>query len=631
MSVLLLNDIYLSYSAAPLFDHASLAVEETDRIAIVGRNGAGKSTLLKIIEGSCTIDDGNRIVQNTVRISSLPQDPPAHLDLSVYCYVALGIEGAGQYLADYYSLTEDFNDNNVSKIEELGAKIESLHAWKYDVEIRKILSQMNLKPNDNMADLSGGWLRKVALARAIVSEPNLLLLDEPTNHLDIQTIEWLQDFIKDFKGAVVFISHDRSFINEVATKIADLDRGKISTFIGNYDAFLDWKKENLRLEQIANDDFDRKLSIEEAWIRKGIKARLTRSDSRVRRLKEMRMERRERRNKQGNVVLRVDDAELSGKIVCEAENVCFNIDGKDIIKDFSTLVLRGDKIGIVGANGTGKTTLVKMLLGELSNTSGKLKLGTNIQVAYFDQYREKLNPEQTVMDNLVYGKTEIEINGRKKHILSYLQDFLFSPERARTPVKALSGGEKNRLLLAKIFLKPCNLLILDEPTNDLDIETLDLLEELLSEFQGTLIVVSHDRYFIDNVVTMTWYLDGTGSVENNIGGYSDLRALLEERELNKKQDEANKNDESDKKSNKKDKANIVKVRKLSFKEKKLLEELPTIIETLENRISELEMYFSTAEFGNDSPENKKKLQEEYANAQEQLEKNFELWTELDSI
>ena len=417
----------------------------------------------------------------------------------------------------------------------------------------------------------------------------------------------------------------------MATKIADLDRGKISTFIGNYDAFLDWKKENLRLEQIANDDFDRKLSIEEAWIRKGIKARLTRSDSRVRRLKEMRMERRERRNKQGNVVLRVDDAELSGKIVCEAENVCFNIDGKDIIKDFSTLVLRGDKIGIVGANGTGKTTLVKMLLGELSNTSGKLKLGTNIQVAYFDQYREKLNPEQTVMDNLVYGKTEIEINGRKKHILSYLQDFLFSPERARTPVKALSGGEKNRLLLAKIFLKPCNLLILDEPTNDLDIETLDLLEELLSEFQGTLIVVSHDRYFIDNVVTMTWYLDGTGSVENNIGGYSDLRALLEERELNKKQDEANKNDESDKKSNKKDKANIVKVRKLSFKEKKLLEELPTIIENLENRISELEMYFSTAEFGNDSPENKKKLQEEYANAQEQLEKNFELWTELDSI
>ncbi|MGN1393700.1 MAG: ATP-binding cassette domain-containing protein [Succinivibrionaceae bacterium] len=617
--------MYLSYSAEPLFDHASLAIENGDRIAIVGRNGAGKSTLLKIIAGEIVPDDGRRNVQQNFRISRLPQDPPAHLDLPVYCYVAEGLSEAGKLLAEYFLANSNSNISD-EELTKLSSQIEEMHAWKHDVEIRKILSLLGLSAEMNMEPLSGGWLRKVALARALVQEPDILLLDEPTNHLDIKTIEWMQEFFTNFKGAVVFISHDRAFINAVAKRIADVDRGRISVFEGNYDHYVEAKKEKLRLEEIANADFDRRLSIEEAWIRKGIKARLTRSDSRVRRLKEMRMEHKARRKTLGNVNLRLDDKELSGKIVIEAENINLNLGGKDLIKDFSTIVLRGDKIGIVGPNGVGKTTLVKLLLGELAPTSGKLKLGSNLQIAYFDQYREQLDPEQTVMDNLAHGKTEVEVAGKKQHILGYLQDFLFSPQRSRTPVKALSGGEKNRLLLARIFLKPCNLLILDEPTNDLDIETLDLLEELLTEFKATLIVVSHDRYFIDNVVTEVWYFDGSGNILENIGGFSDLKETLAKLELS----ETKEKNEFPKEVKVKTKVTERK-RKLSFKEKKELEAIPQQIENLEQEISEMDNFFASSEYGSVTAEYRKELQQKYEQSTEKLNFLYSRWDELELL
>ena len=631
MALVTLDNIYLSYSDAPLFDHACLAIEEHDRMAIVGRNGAGKSTLLKIIEGLIKPDDGRCIVQQGIRIARLEQDPPAHLELPVYCYVAEGIPGIGSQLSAYYQLiNDDSGADNTARMAEISCQLDKEEGWNYDTEIYRLLNLVGLSPETSMSSLSGGWLRKVALARALVSSPDLLLLDEPTNHIDIKSIIWLQDFLSSFRGAVVFISHDRSFINDVALRIADVDRGRISVFDGNYDSYVQAKQEALRLEEIANADFDRRLSIEEAWIRKGIKARLTRSDSRVRRLKEMRREHRERRARLGNVRMRIDDKEISGKIVIEAENLCFNNGEKDIIRDFSTIVLRGDKIGVVGANGVGKTTLIKMILGQLQPTSGTLKLGSNLKIAYFDQYREQLDPEKTVMDNLAHGKSEVEVAGRKQHVLGYLQDFLFSPQRARTPVKALSGGEKNRLLLARIFLRPCNILILDEPTNDLDIDTLDLLEELLDSYQATLIVVSHDRYFIDNVATDTWYFDGSGKIFENVGGYTDLKETLARMELSNGSEQKAKNSEPVKKEEpvqpKRDRK-----RKLSFKETKELEQLPQEIEKADGRIQEIEEIFAGVDYGSQSEEYKKNIQQEYNALTERLEWLYQRWEELDKI
>lgn len=637
MAILTLNNLYLSYSDAPLFDHADLTIEENDRIAVVGRNGAGKSTLLKIIEGSITPDEVVRNERQNLRIARLEQDPPAHLDLSVYAYVARGIPVVGEYLAQFFLVSNLLNDGINSDItddlNELSSFIESHEAWHFDTSIRKLLSLLNLDPFAKMSSLSGGWLRKVALAKALSYEPDLLLLDEPTNHLDISAIEWLQDFLKPFKGAVVMISHDRAFIDNVAKRIVDIDRGKISYFEGGFSDYKLAKEEALRLEKIANDDFDRILSQEEAWIRKGIKARLTRSDSRVRRLKEMRMEHKNRRARLGNVNLRIDDKETSGKIVLELENLSFKLGDRELIKNFSALVLRGDKIGIVGNNGCGKTSLIKLILGEYTDYSGKLKLGSNLNIAYFDQYREQLDPEKTVMDNLAHGKTMVEVAGKTQHVLGYLQDFLFSPQRSRTPVKALSGGEKNRLLLARIFLKPCNLLILDEPTNDLDIETLDLLEELLVEFNATLMVVSHDRYFLDNVVTDTWYFDGEGNVEEFIGGYSDLKETLKQREsISEEEEKLKKVQENTTVSkNKKSFVGVERKRKLSYNEKKELDALPSRIEELETQISLFEEQFASSSYGQKTPEERKDITLQYDKATEELAKAYARWEELEEI
>ena len=633
MGILTLNNLYLSYSAAPLFDHTDLTIEEQDRIAIVGRNGAGKSTLLKIIDKSIKPDEAIRSEKQNLRIARLEQDPPAHLEECVYSYVAKGAFEVGEYLSQIYlvnmGLSAGLNPKLSTDASKLSEFIESKSGWHVEALIKRLLSLLELDPNKKMADLSGGWLRKVALARALVNEPDLLLLDEPTNHLDIKTIDWLGEFLDSFKGAVVFISHDRAFIDRVAKRIVDIDRGKISYFPGGYTNFKQAKEEALRLEEIANKDFDRILSQEEAWIRKGIKARLTRSDSRVRRLKEMRVEHKNRRNLQGNVSLRLDDKEISGKLVLDIENLSFKLGEKEIIKDFSTLVLRGDKIGIVGANGTGKTTLIKLILGQLTGYTGKLKVGTNLQIAYFDQYREQLDPEKTVMDNLAHGKTTVEVAGKTQHVLGYLQDFLFSPERSRTPVKALSGGEKNRLLLARIFLKRCNLLILDEPTNDLDIETLDLLEELLLDFKATLIVVSHDRYFLDNVVTETWYLPGDGTIEQFIGGYTDLHETLLARSLSK--EETLKTTKKETAPKAKTLVGVEKKKKLSFKEKNELEKLPSLIEELEGKISDLDALFGSNEYGQKSAEEKREIGLNYDNLNEELTKAYARWEELEAI
>lgn len=635
MSILTLNEIYLSYSTAPLFDRASLAIEEGDRVAVVGRNGAGKSTLLRILEGTIVPDEGRVIVKQGLRVARLEQDPPQEFgDITAEAYCALGLPDVGEIFAQYFMALAI---GDTEKSCQLSAALEEKGAWGKEKEVARILSLLGLKPDTKLKGLSGGWLRRVALARALAAGPDLLLLDEPTNHLDIEAIEWLQEFIKNFRGAVVFISHDRSFINAVAQKVIDVDRGKISVFIGDYDQYIEAKKEALRFEEIENKDFDRRLSEEEAWIRKGIKARLTRSDARIRRLKAMRQEHKDRRSRLGNVNLRVDDRELSGKIVVEISNLGLEIGGKSLFSGFNGLVLRGDKLGLVGGNGTGKTSLVKLLLGQLQPTEGQIKMGSGLQIAYFDQYREQLDPEKSVMDNLALGKTEVEIAGRKKHVLSYLQDFLFSPERARTPVKALSGGEKNRLLLARIFLRPCNLLILDEPTNDLDMETLALLEELLQDYAATLIVVSHDRYFLDNVVTDTWYFDGMGHIEQFTGGYSDLKGQLatraQKQNLGKDVSKsAPKNSQEHTLNAKRASADLnVKKRRLSFNEKREYEGIMDKISGLEDEIAKLESLFTTSEFLEQSPEARQKAQARYEQANTELENSYARWEELDAI
>ena len=637
MALISLTNGYLSFSDAPLLDHAELHIEPNERVCLVGRNGAGKSTLLKIIAGDVLMDDGKIQYEKDLVVSRLEQDPPRNAQGNIFDYVAEGVGHLTDLLKEYHhisvQLEENYSDQILSQLEQVQAKLEHADGWRFENKINEVLLKLGLNPNTKLSALSGGWLRKAALARALVCDPDVLLLDEPTNHLDVEAIEWLENFLLDFQGSLVFISHDRSFIRKMATRIVDLDRGQLQSYLGNYDLYLTTKEENLRVEALQNELFDKRLAQEEVWIRQGIKARRTRNEGRVRALKAMREERRQRRDVMGTAKLQLDTSSRSGKIVFEMENVSYEVTGKTLLKDFSTTILRGDKIVLVGPNGCGKTTFIKLLLGEIQPTSGKIRCGTKLEIAYFDQYRADLDPEKTVMDNVADGKQDIEINGVKRHVLGYLQDFLFPPKRAMTPVKALSGGERNRLLLAKLLLKPNNLLILDEPTNDLDVETLELLEEILTDYQGTLLIVSHDRQFIDNIATECYLFEGEGRLNKYVGGFFDAKqqqANFWARKATEEQAKAKKSEPLKEESAvKNDRTSKPKSVKLSYKEQRELEQLPQLLEELETKITVLQAEIADPAFFQQVHDITDAKLKELADTEAELETAFLRWEELE--
>ncbi|KAB0303772.1 ABC transporter ATP-binding protein [Vibrio fortis] len=634
MALLTIHNGQLAFGDHPLLDRADFALQENERVCLVGRNGAGKSTLMKVLAGEIIMDDGKMQVTQDVVVSRLEQDPPRNEEGTVYEYVSGGLAEIGKKLKIYHDLldliAEDPSEKNINRLARVQEELDHANAWRFDDRVNNVLGALKLSPNTKLTDLSGGWQRKAALARALVCDPDVLLLDEPTNHLDVTTIEWLEGFLKDFRGSIIFISHDRAFIKSMATRIVDLDRGQLSSFPGDYDNYLVEKEEALRVEEMQNAEFDKKLAQEEVWIRQGIKARRTRNEGRVRALKKLREERKNRREVQGKAVIQIDDAQRSGKIVFEAENLNFGFEGKEIVKDFSFNIMRGDRIALIGPNGCGKSTVLKLLLDQLKPDSGRLHCGTKLEVAYFDQYREILDPEKSVIDNLADGKQEVMVGGRERHALSYLQDFLFSPKRARTPVKALSGGEKNRLLLARIFLKSNNLLILDEPTNDLDIETLELLEDLLANYQGTLLLVSHDRQFVDNTVMTSWIFEGNGVIEEFVGGYHDAQQqraqVLQSRQVEKPSKKAKVVEETPKTAPAK-----AKPKKLSYKLQRELEALPMRLEELEAQIETLQEEVNEPNFFSNPVEQTQPVLDKLSAVEQELEVAFERWEELEAL
>ena len=640
MALISLTNAYLSFGDHPLLDHCELHIEPNERVCLVGRNGAGKSTLMKILAGEVHLDDGKLQFEKELVVSRLEQDPPRFTQGNVFDYVAEGIGQLSDLLKEYHrisaKLEQDYSETTLNRLSQVQNTLEHAGGWQFDSKIKEVLAKLELNPDTLLSELSGGWLRKAALARALVCNPDVLLLDEPTNHLDVDAIEWLEEFLLGFDGSIVFISHDRSFIRRMATRIVDLDRGQLVSYSTNYDQYLLTKEENLRVEALQNDLFDKKLAQEEVWIRQGIKARRTRNEGRVRALKALREERRQRREVTGTAKLQIDNSSRSGKIVFEIENASYTVANKQLLSNFSTTILRGDKIALVGPNGCGKTTFIKLLLGEIQPTAGSIRCGTKLEIAYFDQYRADLDPEKSVMDNVADGKQDIEVNGVKRHVLGYLQDFLFPPKRAMTPVKALSGGERNRLLLAKLLLKPNNLLILDEPTNDLDVETLELLEEILADYQGTLLIVSHDRQFIDNVATECYMFEGDGIVNKYVGGFFDAKQQQTNYFAQKAQQEQAKQKKSPQKTE--SAVNFQPVLesqpknrpiKLSYKEQRELEQLPQILEQLENEITVLQTEIGSAEFFQQSHEYTAAKLQLLADKERLMESTFLRWEELE--
>jgi len=521
MPLLRLDKASLNFGTHVLLDEVDFEIKRGARIGLLGRNGAGKTTLMKVIEGIMGLDGGERWLRPGVKVAWLEQNLPDADEQTVYDLVADGLAEVGELLKQYHHLTSNYEDADMAQLERVQSALEAKDGWSLSQKVDTVISQLDLPADKLMKELSGGWRKRVALARSLVREPELLLLDEPTNHLDIPAIEWLEKQLQDYHGALMLITHDRSFLQNVANKIVELDRGHLYQFEGTFERFLRYRAEQLAAEETANKLFDKKLAEEEVWIRQGIKARRTRNEGRVRALEAMRKERGERRVQQGKANFQVSSAERSGKIVAELTEITQRFGDKLVINKLSTTVMRGDRIGLVGANGAGKSTLLKILLGQLEPTEGKVKLGTKLEVAYFDQLREHLDLEKNLIDNVCGGQEYIEIGGKRKHAISYLSDFLFTPDRIRTPAKALSGGEQNRAILAKVFSRPANILVLDEPTNDLDIETLELLEDLLLGFDGTVLLVSHDRKFMDNVVTSIMVFEEDSNVREYVGGYSD--------------------------------------------------------------------------------------------------------------
>ena len=582
MAYISLRDVHLAFGGPALLDGAQFNLERGERVCLIGRNGEGKSTLLKLIEGSLVPDSGEISLQNGLHISMLTQDVPMDSGL-VFDLVAEGAGDAAQVLKDYHAASHLCVLGDMDACERMGHlqhDMDQHDGWALENKVNTLLDKMGLDPEADLSELSGGRKRRVLLARALLSQPDVLLLDEPTNHLDVESIEWLEKFLLDQNNlTLLFISHDRSFVDRLATRIVELDRGQLRSFDGNYSRYLDLKAQQLEAEEKQNALFDKKLAEEEAWIRQGIKARRTRNEGRVRALKDLREESKARRFQQGKVNMGVQEAQRSGKLVFEIQHLSVSYADRLLINDFNALVMRGDRIGLVGDNGVGKTTLIKAILGDIEH-QGTVKVGTQLEVAYFDQLRNQLDLEKSVAANVSEGSDYVDVNGQRRHIYSYLQDFLFSPERSRTPVKALSGGERNRILLAKLLLKPSNLIVMDEPTNDLDMVTLELLEEMLTEYKGTLLLISHDRAFMDNVVTSTWVFDGKGQIDEYVGGYQDY---LQQRDAIAAMKAKGNNKADSKVEPKADKAagNNSKKVKLSYKDQRELEQLPLEIEALE--------------------------------------------------
>jgi ABC transport system ATP-binding/permease protein len=634
MPLLRLSNIAIAYGTHALLNKENFQLDIGERVGLLGRNGEGKSTLMKIIAGNVLPDGGDIWREPELKLAWLEQAPELPDEATIYDAVASGLGELGDVIARYHalSLTMDYHDNKaLQELGDLQHKLEALNGWHFNTKIEATLSKLNLPGELKIQDLSGGWKRRVALAKALVIEPQVLLLDEPTNHLDFESIAWLEEQLLNFDGAVLFVTHDRAFLQKLATRIVDLDRGYLVSWQGTYDDYLRRKAAALEDEANQNAEFDKKLAQEEVWIRQGVKARRTRNEGRVRALEALRKERAQRRLQQGTSKLGLSTAESSGKKVIEVKDIGFSYPERQIIKNFSTLIQRGDKIGLIGANGAGKTTLLKLLLKQLEPSSGVVEHGTRLEIAYFDQLRDQLDPDMTVADTVGNGSDFIEIAGNKRHVMSYLSDFLFAPARSRSPVKSLSGGEKNRLLLARLFTKPANFLVMDEPTNDLDLETLELLEERLVDYSGTLLLVSHDRAFLDNVVTSVFVLDGSGSVEEFVGGYSDWQS---QKLAEVKTDSAKKNQDSKKKpdlsvENPNVPKNPVK-KKLSFKEQQELSNMPELIAQLEAQQAELTQKINGADFyKNDQTVVAKTLADLQA-ADTKLEQVFQRWDELES-
>ncbi|MBA6293734.1 ATP-binding cassette domain-containing protein [Colwellia sp. MB3u-70] len=632
MELIRISQGELAFGEDKVLDKADLSVQTGERICLVGRNGAGKSTLMKVLMGFQTLDDGQVLKSSTMQVAMLEQDPPETSDISVFDYIAQGVKENADLIKRYHAIihdvTEDPSDKNLNKLANVQDQLEVANAWQDEQRIEQVMTTLALIPDDKICDLSGGWLRKVALAKALVTAPDILLLDEPTNHLDIKSVLWLESFLKDFAGTILFISHDRAFIRGVSTRIIDLDRGILKSYPGNYDLYIEQKAHDLQVESQQNSLFDKKLAEEEVWIRQGVKARRTRNEGRVRALEKLRGERQARREVRNQSTMNITQGDRSGKLVFEAEDITIAFDDKVIIKNLDLLITRNDRIAFIGANGTGKSTLIKMIMGNLEATSGKMRSGVNLDIAYFDQHREALDLNQTVQEIVGEGKQDVVVNGKPRHVLGYLQDFLFSPKRARTPVRALSGGEKNRLLLARLFLRPSNLLILDEPTNDLDIETLELLEEVVANYAGTVILVSHDRDFVNNCVNSCLYFDGTGHVSQIVGGYDDVDDYLAYKE--KQRETATKAVVKVAVAEKAEsKVNTPVKKKRSFKEKTELENLPGIIDELETSIADLQEKVNHADFFSQSQEQSNNILNQLAIHESKLEVAYARWQELD--
>ncbi|MCU4630259.1 MULTISPECIES: ATP-binding cassette domain-containing protein [Acinetobacter] len=632
MAYITLRDVQLAFGGPALLDGANFNLERGERVCLIGRNGEGKSTLLKLIEGSLLPDSGEVSLQNGITISMLAQDVPMDSG-KVADIVADGAGEASEVLRAYHEASEACVLGDMEACDRMGHlqhQMDQLDGWALETKVNSILSKMGLDPEADLADLSGGRKRRVLLARALLTQPDVLLLDEPTNHLDVESIEWLEKFLLEQNNlTLLFISHDRAFVDSIATRIVELDRGILRSYEGNYSRYLDLKAQQLEAEEKQNALFEKKLAEEEAWIRQGIKARRTRNEGRVRALKELREESKARRFQQGKVNMSTQEAQRSGKVVFEIEHLSVKFgDNAPIINDFSALVMRGDRIGLVGDNGVGKTTLIKAILGEIEH-GGTVKTGTQLEIAYFDQLRNVLDLEKSVKDNVSEGSDHVDVNGQRRHIYSYLQDFLFSPERARTPVKALSGGERNRILLAKLLLKPSNLIVMDEPTNDLDMVTLELLEEMLAEYKGTLLLISHDRAFMDNVVTSTWVFDGKGNIDEYVGGYQDY---LEQRPDQTVVDQKM----AVKKAQAKAEAAVTPVasapkKKLSYKDQRELEMLPAEIEALEKEQAELSDKLADGSWFVTDAAAATKASERLGEIDEILLEKMERWDQLENM